>query len=834
MTTDPSFIILDPGDPRELCLRGVEVWRPIPGTAYEASNLGQIRNPKTGRIIGTGVNAQGYYVIPGMLVHRAVLSAFDGPRPPNIVGRHGPGGAKDNRLCNLAWGTRQENAADTAAQGRLRSRSGEVSPLDREAAEGVLLRVMRKEITQAEAAALLGRSSVWVGNAVRKIRCPDNTVRSGEVSLEEAIRLAEQGIEVWVTAVGPGGLEISNLGRVRRFDTKRLLKPGNDGNGYMKILHGLLHRMVMLSFSDAPFPGAVVRHTPDPNRANCALTNLKWGTYAENGEDTREHGRSRRGDSHGRSVLTDALVAEGLRLYLENRWTTAQLSDFWGGIGQGNASDIVNGKKWSHVPRPPELEGSIRRRKGGAHHLSHLTDEQVREAFVLAAQNGWGAVKLAAHLNVSVPTGSQMLSGKTWRHIPRPVEMLRSSSCASPPASQEFPVSSDLAVLVSRVRGYAAAAEEGSFRLSDDDHAIVTRDELILVTRAAGAEAVERELYPAVFDFFRAHVRRWGWFYPSSDTTLAGAVRDVQVAGASGDALSSRSKAGTGFLHARFKSFWNVDGGPVRAFAKDNLLRNVLRYRLGLNNSKDYTYKLANGEVVTTRETFDINVKNVRRGFVVQRASASFFKPAAAFHVYRRWVSPSAGDAPRVWDPSCGFGARLLGFAAAFPKGTYLGNEPASQTWEDDVRLATDLRDAGMLAGFDIVRAGSEKQTPFPPESLDLVFTSPPYFDLERYYDEPGQCWRDYPSAEAWYENYLVATFAAAFVGLKPGAHAVFNTDEKRRGAIMRAAHEVGFDLVEEMALKLGSDHFARKRGDAGPKAADERGEPIFVFRRPA
>jgi hypothetical protein len=137
-----------------------------------------------------------------------------------------------------------------------------------------------------------------------------------------------------------------------------------------------------------------------------------------------------------------------------------------------------------------------------------------------------------------------------------------------------------------------------------------------------------------------------------------------------------------------------------------------------------------------------------------------------------------------------------------------------------------------MLAGFDIVRAGSEKQVAFEAESLDLVFTSPPYFDLERYYDEPGQCWRDYPSAEAWYEKYLVPTFAAAFVGLKSGACAVFNTDEKRRSLVMRAAEEVGFVFVEEDALKLGSDHFARKRG-ARAEEADGRGEPIFVFRRP-
>jgi hypothetical protein len=815
-------------DPRALAELGVEVWADVPGFPYEASNLGSLRNPKTGARVGTSVNARGYYALPDLLVHRAVLSAFDGPQPPTIDGCHGIGGRLDNRLTNLAWGTPADNARDTSAHGNVRTAQGApVPPLDETFAEEVLQHVEAGDLTQAEAATLLSRSPSWVWVSLRRRAYPDNDVRDGTVSLEEAVALAEAGEEVWVTAVGPGNLEVSNLGRVRSADTKRLWSPGSDGKGYMKVLHRMLHRMVMLSFSDPPFEGALVRHDPDgQNRANCKVTNLKWGTYADNGNDTREQGRSLRGEKHGRAVLTDALVEEGLRRYVAEGLTQAQLSAFWGNIGQGNVSNIVRGKTWKHVARPPELVNAADKRVGGKNHLSSLTDERVSEARQRALRENWGAVRMAEYLGVKVATGSQILSVKTWAHLPLPdgyVEW-RASRTVKAQETDAGAEDSLLNALVHRLDALCAEVAERPRKLEDSE-TLLTREELILVTREAGTAAVETEILPRVMLLAQAHVRVWGWFYPSDERGLAEAIRVTRTAGGADATLSSRSHAGTSFLHDRFHSFWDVAEGPAAAFEKPALLRNVLRYRIGLNNSKDYTYKLSTGEVVRTRETFDINLKNIRRGFVVQRQTASFFKPSVACSLYRKWITDT--DAPTVWDPSCGFGARLLGFASAFPRGEYLGNEPATKTHRDVAALAEELCLAGELAGASVIRAGSEVETPFGPETLDLVFTSPPYFDLERYYDEPGQCWRDYPTERAWYENYLLPTVAAAFVGLKAGCRMVLNVDARRKPLALRAAEEVGFLLEQEDMLVLGADHFTRKR-----EGGVERGEPVLVFRK--
>jgi hypothetical protein len=48
-----------------------------------------------------------------------VLEAFIGPRPENCEVRHLDGDPSNNRLDNLAWGTKAENQADKVRHGTI-------------------------------------------------------------------------------------------------------------------------------------------------------------------------------------------------------------------------------------------------------------------------------------------------------------------------------------------------------------------------------------------------------------------------------------------------------------------------------------------------------------------------------------------------------------------------------------------------------------------------------------------------------------------------------------------------------------------------------------------
>lgn len=62
------------------------------------------------------------------LIHHLVLEAFVGPCPDGMEARHLNDDPQDNRLENLAWGTKAENAADRNAR-RTHCRQGHTLPL---------------------------------------------------------------------------------------------------------------------------------------------------------------------------------------------------------------------------------------------------------------------------------------------------------------------------------------------------------------------------------------------------------------------------------------------------------------------------------------------------------------------------------------------------------------------------------------------------------------------------------------------------------------------------------------------------------------------------------
>lgn len=96
------------------------VWKTVPGyPEFEVTIDGQIREnggPARIRVAGTGH----VYVLrtnsrPSLLVHRAVLMAFDRLPLPGEVCRHLDDNPAHNHRSNLKWGTKKENAEDRVA-----------------------------------------------------------------------------------------------------------------------------------------------------------------------------------------------------------------------------------------------------------------------------------------------------------------------------------------------------------------------------------------------------------------------------------------------------------------------------------------------------------------------------------------------------------------------------------------------------------------------------------------------------------------------------------------------------------------------------------------------
>ena len=232
----------------------------------------------------------------------------------------------------------------------------------------------------------------------------------------------------------------------------------------------------------------------------------------------------------------------------------------------------------------------------------------------------------------------------------------------------------------------------------------------------------------------------------------------------------------------------------------------------------------------------------------------SNFRPTAAAALYDIFVdknSPLEGtEAGTVWDPSMGYGGRLLGAIAAGVN--YIGTDPCIPTFKG---LEQILERYGNLGNeYSIHRQGSETYIP-EDESLDFVFTSPPYFGWEAYGDEPEQSSIKFDTSEVWKEKFLKQTIANAYKGLKKGKYLALNVANTKQYKTfeedtVNLSKSVGFAHTDTWWLSLstqqGGSAVSTIEGDiteikqkqqymgkyTRPNIPGRKFEPVFIFKK--
>ena len=232
----------------------------------------------------------------------------------------------------------------------------------------------------------------------------------------------------------------------------------------------------------------------------------------------------------------------------------------------------------------------------------------------------------------------------------------------------------------------------------------------------------------------------------------------------------------------------------------------------------------------------------------------SNFRPTAAAAMYDIFVdkeSPLEGTtAGTVWDPSMGYGGRLLGAIAAGVN--YIGTDPCIPTYDGLVRIQRDY--AHKHLNYSLQRIGSETFIP-EDESIDFVFTSPPYFGWEAYGDEPEQSSIKFSTSDMWKEKFLKQTIANAYIGLKPGKYLALNVANTKQYKTFEEdtvdlAKEVGFEHTDTWWLSLstqqGGSAVSTLDGDTTetkqkqqymgkytrPNISGRKFEPTFIFKK--
>ena len=212
-------------------------------------------------------------------------------------------------------------------------------------------------------------------------------------------------------------------------------------------------------------------------------------------------------------------------------------------------------------------------------------------------------------------------------------------------------------------------------------------------------------------------------------------------------------------------------------------------------------------------------IKERIRGYL-RRVSGSQmvsnFRPVTASSLYRLFCDE--GDT--VWDMSCGWGGRLL--ASIKSNINYIGTDPNTTTMKGLKEMATTFgREA---RSYDLQIMGSEEYKP-KKNSLDFAFTSPPYFDTEKYSNETTQSYLKYSNINTWKEKFLRKTIANVYYGLRQNKFMALNVADVRNYQTFEKdtvdiAESVGFKLVDTFDLILSSQQ------------SDSKSEPIFIFKK--
>lgn len=193
------------------------------------------------------------------------------------------------------------------------------------------------------------------------------------------------------------------------------------------------------------------------------------------------------------------------------------------------------------------------------------------------------------------------------------------------------------------------------------------------------------------------------------------------------DTTNDGLKASGHFTHdARMLCDGRVGPGPMKTWKSDKFIRSALGALFSL--------KLP-----------EVSDKTLRVCIAMRKMIASQFKPAIVKCLYELF------NAEDVLDFSMGWGDRLVGALATPNLKSYTGIDPNTETHKGYQKIIDKFNEDKKLD----INVGCAEDFDHGDRQYDFVFSSPPYFDIERYSYDESQSWKRYKKLEDWNKYFL-------------------------------------------------------------------------------
>lgn len=272
--------------------------------------------------------------------------------------------------------------------------------------------------------------------------------------------------------------------------------------------------------------------------------------------------------------------------------------------------------------------------------------------------------------------------------------------------------------------------------------------------------------------------------------------------------IARQSMSGCGFLWCFFPHWTTVKTFNDKSL--DDYWQDDDKLRTMINKTVDWCIKHENGRMSFNR------IRQLAKVYLCKQ-SPSNFRPTVAKALYDLY-----GNKGAVYDPCGGWGGRLFGFLASDCQ-EYVCCEPSEKTYEGLLKLSNLYTNKGKRVSINCI---CQEDYEVEGNHFDFVFTSPPYYDCEKYSEESTQSYVRYNTYLAWQNGFLKPLIQKAYIALKPNSVFILNIANTKNAkdledVSVRLAQETGFILEDTLKLTLSS--IAGK----GVKY-----EPMFVFRK--
>jgi hypothetical protein len=243
------------------------------------------------------------------------------------------------------------------------------------------------------------------------------------------------------------------------------------------------------------------------------------------------------------------------------------------------------------------------------------------------------------------------------------------------------------------------------------------------------------------------------------------------------------------------------------------------------------------------------------------------FPPLTAKLLYQKFTQHIKDqDVINIYDPSAGWGGRILGAMSVDDRNIhYIGNDPNTENFIPEIGktryeyLAEFFNNKvpgaantfwGHRNSYELFTTGSEiiaEEERFQKYKgkLDFVFTSPPYFDRERYSDDDSQSFKKFNNYESWRDGFLRPTLTTAFEYLRNDRYICWNIADIKVGKDKWwTLEQDSIDILKE----LGCEYKGKIKMTMSPMTGVDlsgvknsmqiggtfyKYEPIFIFYKP-